>query len=233
MIIIFSHILLFLIAYYLGKNFAINGIFFPSFLFYAAVMIFLAIAICYPSRRRKMRIERASYAWRKTCDFLLVACSFLMFLWLWNADAMQSASFEIVPKSFASHLTSEPREKPTAGEILRSIARDGKRELNKEEKKILKKEFRKQIRIYVKQKLTGKNKEADETLLIVLAIIGALGLLLLVASLACSLSCSGADGAAIIVGIAGVIGVIWLLVFVIKRITHRKQPAKEPLKNQS
>ena len=53
--------------------------------------------------------------------------------------------------------------------------------------------------------------------------IVAVGLLSLVASIACSLSCNGLDAAAVLVGIGGTALVVWLLMFVIRRIDGKKR----------
>src|SRR5438128_784233 len=81
---------------------------------------------------------------------------------------------------------------------------------------------------YVKATIRNDKTAADQALLIILAIIVALGLLYLVAAAACSLSCSGADAAAALVAIVGTVGIIWLLVIIIKKIGRRKEPDPIP-----
>ncbi|MEI9806500.1 MAG: hypothetical protein WDO16_00750 [Bacteroidota bacterium] len=93
--------------------------------------------------------------------------------------------------------------------------------LPKKKKRVLKQEFKDQLKLYAKAKITGKKQEADRSLLIILTIIGALGLLYLVAALACSLSCSGAEVAAAIVGVIGVVAVVLGVIFIIKAINKR------------
>jgi hypothetical protein len=122
--------------------------------------------------------------------------------------------------------------KPTAQEILSSLqsGRNNK-SLTRAEKRILKKEFRHQLKVYVAAKIKGDSSGADQALLILLAIIAACGLLYLVAALACSLSCSGSDAAAVLVALVGTVGVIWLLIYVIKQITHAKKKDKHDIKD--
>jgi hypothetical protein len=55
-----------------------------------------------------------------------------------------------------------------------------------------------------------------------LSVAVALGLLYLIAALACNLSCAGSDIAAVIVGVGGAGLVIFLLIVVIRKILGRK-----------
>ena len=80
-----------------------------------------------------------------------------------------------------------------------------------------------QLKKLVTAKLSGDKEAGKRTGLIILAIIGALGLTLLLSSLVCSLSCGGSDAAAVIVGILGIAGIIWGTIALIKLI-KRKHP---------
>jgi len=93
----------------------------------------------------------------------------------------------------------------------------------------LKEEFKKQIKVYAVAKIKGNNDGAGKALLIALTIIGAVGLLYLVAALACTLACNGSDAAAVIVAILGAAAVIWLTVVIIQRISRgpKKEEASE------
>lgn len=61
--------------------------------------------------------------------------------------------------------------KPGAAEILTSLKENPGKKLTREEKKILKKEFYKQLKIYAKCKLTHDKEGGDKALLILLTII--------------------------------------------------------------
>jgi hypothetical protein len=56
-----------------------------------------------------------------------------------------------------------------------------------------------------------------------LSVVVAIGLIYLVAALACSLSCNGSDAAALIVGIGGAALVAFLLIIAIRAITGKKK----------
>lgn len=71
---------------------------------------------------------------------------------------------------------------------------------------------------YAAATVRGDKAASGEAWKIMLAIIGMIGLLFLLASLACSLSCSGNDTAAVLVGILGLVGIVWGFVALVKRI---------------
>ena len=74
--------------------------------------------------------------------------------------------------------------------------------------------------------------KGEKVALIILSVIVALGLLALVGSAACTLSCNGSDAAALIVAIGGTALVVWLLISVIRRInskTRKKRSKSESM----
>ena len=72
------------------------------------------------------------------------------------------------------------------------------------------------------------NKDGDAKAgLIIVTIIAALGLLYLVAALACSLSCNGSDAAAVVVLILGLAAIIWGTIAVINRISRGPKKKKK------
>jgi len=119
-------------------------------------------------------------------------------------------------------------EKPTAAAILASLAFRNKSTLTRPEKRILKTEFKHQLKVYVKAKLTKDDEAAKKAVLIILSIIGAVGLVFLLAALACSISCNGSTGIAVLVGILGLVAIIYLLTFAINKIQqHHKKGMEE------
>ena len=96
-------------------------------------------------------------------------------------------------------------------------------------KKILKEQIR-------EIKKANDLSEGTKVLLIILSIVVAIGLLFLVAALACNLSCSGSDAVAVIVGIGGLALIIFLLIIAIRAITGKKKKGKHntmPAGNES
>ena len=120
--------------------------------------------------------------------------------------------------SFASNVITKAT--PSAEEILASLQYRDKSSLTRQEKRILKEEFKKQIKIYAVAKITGNKDGASKAVLIILTIIAAIGLLTLLAALACSLSCNGSDAAAVIVGVLGAAAIIWGTIVLVNRISR-------------
>ena len=75
------------------------------------------------------------------------------------------------------------------------------------------------------------SSKGDKTLLIILSVIIALGLLSGLAALSCSLSCNGSEALALIVGIGGTFLIIFFLALIIKHISNQSLKKKEKTKN--
>jgi len=210
-LIVCIKIILFVLAYYTGLILYKAQLFLPATAIYSAVLsVLLIVVIAYPSAKKQRLTKKFSYARQKTCDFFLSLCSFLIIATLVN-NADKPMGY---PQSYGSHII----KRPTAQEILNSGKTKGS--FSRKEKKILKKEFFKQLKIYAAAKMSGDKAAAGEAWKTILVIIAALGLTYLLAALVCNLSCSGSDAAAIIVGVLGLAGIIWGVVALIKRI-HR------------
>lgn len=222
--IVLIKILLIALAFYTGRNLGSMQVTIPSMVFSAVVIGFVIVGFLYPGAKEKQALSKQQYyRLQKVCDLFLGLSSFVMICCISNAS----------PKNFtgmlsAAYSSTGIKVKPTAEEILNSLKYRDKSSLTRAEKRILKREFKKQLVIYGKAKLKGNTDAAGKAGLTLLAIITALGLLYLLAALACNLSCSGNDGAAIVVGIVGLGAVIWLLVIVIKKIYKKKKVAPQP-----
>ncbi len=201
LLIIGIHVVMTVLALRLGLRLFVNGFQFSDAIQLLFVGIFLLGWAVYPISR-----QQSSYARRKFSDLLLAFSTFLMLTALGN----QIPTFlEIgTPAKEARAAFIVLKEKPEAKAAF-SL-----------------KEVRKYAKNYFKSRL-GKLKkekaEGNQTLLIILTIIGALGLLYLLAGLACSISCNGAEGVAIAVFIAGLAGIVWLTILLIRKITGRRR----------
>ncbi len=209
LLIIIIKVTLFLLAVYAGLLLASNGNQLPASIVYPVVIcVFLVVLALYPTQRR-------NYIRQKCCDFLLPLCSFAVICCAVSNAGPDGSS----TKTFASTTISDP----TAAQILASGK--AKNELTKKEKRILKHEFKKQLKNYVVAKVKNDQQKADYSWKIVLGVIALLGLTFLLAGLVCELSCSGSDAAAVIIGILGLAGLIWAFVAFVNRV---KRPKKEP-----
>lgn len=212
--IVVIKILLAITAFFIGSSLLQMGIHIPFFVCIIAIIVLLVSAFFYPSRQITGLSKKLFYIRQKSCDITIAACSFVMIGTLVNINFTLPHS----DAAFASNATISST--PTAKEILASLQYRDKNSLSKQEKRILKQEFKKQLKVYAKAKITGKKDDAGKALLIILTIIAAVGLLFLVSALACSLSCSGAEGAAAAIVIIGLAAIIWGTIAVIKRISR-------------
>ena len=90
------------------------------------------------------------------------------------------------------------------------------------------KERKKMLKEQVKEIKKANNlSNGEKALLVILSVLVAAGLLYLVAALSCSLSCSGSDAAAVLVGVGGIALVIFLLIIAFRAIYGRKKKKKK------
>lgn len=214
-LIIVVRLVLFLLACTIGLAFYQLGWLLPAPVINWSVFMITALTVtCYPAKREL-------YTRRKCCDFLLPLYSCIVVI------TMANNANNYTGNSMAYGI--DKVKKTTAAEILQS----GKtrKELTRKEKRILKKEFFKQLKIAAAAKLTGDQKTSGKAWKIALAIIAMVGLLYLLAALACSLSCNGSDAAAIIVSVFGVGAIVVCFVLLMKRI-HRGPPQKTTPTNE-
>ena len=123
-------------------------------------------------------------------------------------------------------ITKKPVYKnPEAERLLKAFTNGEKQAFSKKEKRIIKDEFKYQLAQYAKAKLTGDKKGGDQTALIILTCIVAVGLIYLLAAIACNLSCSGSDAAAVIVLVVGLAAIIWGMVVIMRRINRGPRKA--------
>lgn len=225
-IIIAGHFLLGGIAYFLSMQLVDAGRELSSLFLCCCIGVFIITAAVYTIIKKKEKnAENKQYFFirRKTGDLLIGICTFCMACWVFTNFHQYLPQF--YPASQATSV-GPSAEKPTAEEILNSLQYRDKKSLTRTEKRILKKEFRKQLKIYAKAKITGNKLEANKALLIILAVIAACGLISLLAGLACTISCNGSETLAFILFVVGTAGIIWLLVITINAI-HRKKKKKE------
>ncbi len=181
---------------------------------FAFIAVIIIIAV-YPSHKKNIFSKKLSYLLQKSCDFILVVCSFLVIC----ASVNTGDSIKAYPGAYGSTTVKNPR---AAEDILRLIKSGDKTSLTHKEKRILKQEFVRQLKVYAVAKATGDNQKADDSWKIILVIIAAIGLAALLTALVCSLSCGGSDFAAVAVAILGLAAIIWGSVALIKRINRGK-----------
>lgn len=224
LIIIVSHILILLLAWFTGNEISGLSDELPGYLKIIFVLVFVIAAFSYPVKKSKTVY---SYAKQKTCDFLLVLSTFGMVTGIAASGEISFGSLSPLYASTPSAINNNKKD-PTAEQILASLKYRDKNSLTRVEKRILKAEFKKQLKIWTLAKISGNKEEGGKAGLLILAIVGAVGLFFLVASLSCSLSCNGSDAAAIVVLLLGTAAIVLGLLAVIRSINRKKRKKIEP-----
>ncbi|TAL43141.1 MAG: hypothetical protein EPN92_10570 [Chitinophagaceae bacterium] len=207
----------------------------PSMIFGIVVLVFLAAALAYPSKRKNSLTPVAFYRRQKKCDFILVTATFCMIVYIGNHIENPFGNYTVANAS-RTITTSLPGDSTlksykSIGEFSSSLKdKNGKLLKWKERKKILKEQLN-------EIKKSANISDGGKIALILLSVLVAVGLLYLVAALSCNIACSGADGAAIIVLIVGAGLVGFLLYRVIRSITKKRKtdepPKKVPATNEN
>ena len=222
-LIVFSFVLLNCIGLFLGDALVVAKFIVPSLWIYAIAFIFIVAFVTYPSKKEKSKYKNF-YRRRKTADLLLLTTSFLLII------------------SYGNHYLLQRNQSPfhftyaNASEISTNVLPANENSIvpSPKKKSSLIKQWRKKLKENIR---TIKKEYKDATpgeraALIVLTLIVAVALLYLVLALSCNLSCSGSDGAALVVGLLGTALIVFFSVRVIKRITRGK-PKKETNAPQS
>jgi hypothetical protein len=225
LLIVLLKIILIAIAIFLGNKIKESGVILSAAFFFLPFGLLILVAITYPSKKEKQKHnKRPFYIRQKLFDTAAVTTCFVMIMFI--AAYQNTAAFNTV--SLASFSAKKIKQKPSAEEILNSLKYRDKKSITRTEKRVLKKELRKQVGVYITSKATGKNKDAEQAALIILVIIGAIALTGLLAALSCSIACGGGEGLAVIVGVLGLVAIIWLTVYLIKRINRKSKKKIAP-----
>ena len=207
---------------------------FSSQILWSAIVVFLIAWFNYPLKKKitGTTARTRSYIIRKSCDLVLIGATLMMCIYFGNRESSPINYFALTSSAATFTL---PRDSSKAYKSLEEFKKmmfdkDGKPLKWKERKKLLKKQVK-------AIKNADDMSTGGQVALIILCVLLALILAYGVAALACSLSCSGAEGAAVIVAIFGLAGIILLTVFLIRRILRKPkrdrwkepQPEVEPV----
>jgi uncharacterized protein with PQ loop repeat len=180
----------------------------------------LFVVFNYPSKYKTDASKKVFFIKQKVCNFILPLCAAFIFI-TWVNNISKANTTGVV---FGSNII-KPSE---AQKILESGKT--KESLSGKEKRILKKEFFKQLKNYLISPVNSDNPKSEKALSIMFAIILLIGLSALLAYLVCNLSCSGYEAAAGLITVFGLIGIIGGFVLLLKAIT-RKYKKTVALKN--
>lgn len=215
-LIVCSHLLLTALALWSGLVFAQHSITISNNVFLGALFFFMMALLLYPSKSKRNFIQQ--YKYQKSCDLVLVATTFLMILQVGNQFSNQD-----LPSisSFQNTVQASMLSKPSDGSLTNKVTTPPHK-LSWKEKIQLKKNL---IRKYFEQE--KEYSDGEKVGYTILGILGATLLLFLVVILACNLSCSGAEGLAIMVAIVGTSGIIFLLALLFKELFGKKKSSHE------
>lgn len=222
---VFAWLMLTALAIIIGTTLNELSIELPSTVLLTTVALFFAAIFYYPLHSQKSFYGAdAFYIKQKSCDLVLAACSFCMTLYVANKPG---TLFQHYGNLYAATVIEPSVLKDSTTKTYKSI-KDFSSSMKNEDGKMLKwKERKKLLKQQVKAiKTSGDMTNGEKTLLTILSVLVALGLLFLVASLACNLSCNGSEAAAIIVGVGGAGLVVFLLVLAIRGIHGKKKKRK-------
>lgn len=199
----------------------------PLGLMIAAILICVGAIVYYPRRSDKYVkfAPAAFYLRQKSCDFLLGLTTFLMVMFVINRLNTQLPFYEPLMGASTTE-TSAPKDSTLRQyktiQAFSATMKDekGKALKWKERKKLLKKQLR---------AIENDDELSDgaKFFLIFLSCVVATGLLILLAALACEISCSGSEALAILVMLLGTGLLVFLLIRVIKRILGKSRKKKE------
>lgn len=217
-IIVLIYILLNIIGFFTGQLLKDIHVIIPSFYFTGYILFTIILWVCYPGKHTRPVIKVSSYVYRKTFDLLLGAVTYLMIIYAGNnkehlfMKSEPAQAFKVVHSKDSAYYNN-----PLIRNFIETIQKNDVNKLTTKQKIKLVKQ---QIKIVQKDKTLSKGEKA---ILIILSVFVAMGLLAGVGALSCSLSCSGSEAAAAIVGLGGTFLIIFLLVVVIKRITKGRR----------
>lgn len=215
-LIVLSHVILFFVALFIAFRLSAMGILFSPLWIYFFIAVFLATAATYPPSRSVQ-----NFVARKWRDFVIAASGFILVILTVTAlDKPFSTSSSLYA---ATELPGKGFRYAKAEKLIRAYQAGEKKHFTLREKMIISKEFKYQLWRFGQAKITGRQSEAGDAALIIVACVVAVGLLFLLAALACNISCNGQDALAVIVGVAGTAAIIWGLVAVIRAIKRKKK----------
>jgi len=224
-LIVSSHVLLTIFAILLGLILTNLGISIPGYIFLTACLIFSIGLIIYPLKAEKgFKYNKTQFYQRqKLADLMLAGATFIMVLQLGNSYFSSEMNpvqrdWSITAEASYVKIISPEKVAPTVEHHSEKKVKNSS---------ISRKEKRSSLRSSVEkmQSQINKHSEGGKAGLGILLIIGSLGLLFLVVVLACNLSCSGAEGAAVMVGILGGAAIIFLLLKAFKMMGKKKSHA--------
>ena len=228
-IIVLIYILLNLTGIFIGKLLTDVSVTLPQPVLVSCLISTIILWSWYPVKNsgRTYSYSR-SYVRRKLFDFSLGLVTLLMIIYAGNHWQNLFIKTETAQASKVIRISKDSSiyNNSLIQNFIKTIQNKDVSKLSEREKIRL---IKQQIKTVKQDKETSKS---NKTLLIILSVIVALGLLSGLAALSCSIACGGAEALAAIVMIAGTFLIIFLLVRTIKRISNPKLKKEEVIENK-
>ena len=234
-IIALIHFLLFPMAMVTGMLLKDTGLVFDRYWLTGTVVCIVVLFLFYPQKRHTQDARRHAAYWRqKRFDFGVLAAGWLGLMLIVNRDFQDVAN---VPSVFA--VSGAAVEMPLVQENM--VDGDSKIASGKVQEKRMDRQTKKEQRKAIREQIRDVPREGklspEAKVILVLLIVGlCLALWYGAASLSCTLSCNGQEGAATLVLLFGFIGGLCLLIFGIRAVVGRKKkrqpidiPAEKPV----
>lgn len=191
----------------LGNELYNSGYSVPAFVSVPSLGILGFAFVFYPSRYFSSGAPAFGFLERKFYDASIFTAGAIFMLYAGNHLDVSMQTAHHAPAVAQISLPDRP------GQVNKKIS-------------IVKREFKEKLKILL-QDPPKEMSRAKKTALTILAVLAGVILTFGVASLACSLSCSGSEFAAFLLGIGGMALIVWALVATIRAI--HKRPTKKPM----
>lgn len=229
--IIVGLILITTIAVVTGHNLSLLGVRLNFNAVYFSILLYVMAWLAYPRKNGSQNAAKSSYYYfrQKSCDFMLAATTFCMLVLISNRSGKvwfgieSRAAFSMKPGPGADSTKHQFKTIKAFSAAVKNS--DGSLLKWKERKQLLKEQIR------AIKKADDMSKGA-KVALIILSVIVALGLLVAVAALACNISCSGGEGAAIVIFVLGAAAIIFLLTVAIRSISGKRRKRKQLIEEE-
>ncbi len=194
------------VGFMLGVKLADNGVHFSALSWDLLLGSFLFSSLLYPTKNGSINFFKHTYLRQKAFDLALAISGFMLMVNTGNDPGTRASFVRMV--NFKGHEQQNVNilnnQNPAPSQLL---YHQSDRQLQNEQTVVPKKE----------------RSKGDNILLTTLAVLGALVLGFIVAAAACSLSCNGMEGLAVLTGIGGGVLVVVLAIWAIKSIWNPKQ----------
>lgn len=197
-------VLLNLLAVFVGKSLSLLQVSLPFYLVYLLLLPFAAAWLLHPGGH-----SNSSFRLRKWCEGTVGGICFMLVVILFN----QKLPVSNAPVWSNTVVKKLAEQKLTNSKVL-------------EEKPVLRKKHQRQkLRNNIKtiRSLYQQSPKTTKIILIILAVVVAIGLLWPLSLLVCQLSCAGSEALAIFVSVLGTGLIVYLAVLVVKGIERRYQ----------